>query len=620
MNSFLRYSVFFFLLLALLPAAHAQMGFNSPVGVTPKQDIEMYSRNSFLVQQKYRVTTADPSANVTNLSCNNNRAITLSAGILKDPAGDANYTGGISYSCTQPISISGAIGIEVVFEDLDTENSFFSGFDYVRITDAMGYQREFYGRALPPTLFFPSDTITIQFITNNNSLVGRGFRLRWRALYKEDVAPQTSPSFGSTMEFNVLNSSLTAGYQNRVPYGNSIALGYNNQSTRQSTVAIGQDNENFGQSSYAFGDQNTLLDNNSFAFGYRNSISGINSIAIGKDNSVNAGYRLATNTMALGTSLVVSGDYAMGLGRENTVSGISALATGYSNTADGKFSTAMGSENTVSGTGSSALGVNNVISGYYSSALGKTNTVSGAGSSALGVNNVISGDYSSALGFNNIVGGGYSRALGFNTTASGNNSTAIGNLVSTAGYNGAMILGDVSTATSTLATAANQLTARFAGGYRFFTNSSLITGVQIGANGTSWATISDSTRKERFLPIDGPELLRKISGMKLTTWNYKQQRDRRHYGPMAQEFFALFGHDALGEIGCDTLITTQDIEGLTLSAVQALIRENEQLKNRLNAVENENIQIKADFSNRLQLLERAMLTRRERVSLRKTKP
>ncbi len=135
------------------------------------------------------------------------------------------------------------------------------------------------------------------------------------------------------------------------------------------------------------------------------------------------------------------------------------------------------------------------------------------------------------------------------------------------------------------------------------------TGVQIGAGGTSWATISDSTRKERFLPIDGPELLRKISGMKLTTWNYKGQRDRRHYGPMAQEFNALFGQDALGPIGCDTLITTQDIEGLTLSAVQALVRENENLKTEL-----------ADVKTRLHLLERALLTRRERVTMRKTKP
>jgi len=47
--------------------------------------------------------------------------------------------------------------------------------------------------------------------------------------------------------------------------------------------------------------------------------------------------------------------------------------------------------------------------------------------------------------------------------------------------------------------------------------------------------------------------------------------------------------------------------------VQALIRENEALKARLAAVE-------VDFANRLNLLERVMLTRRERVSVRKKNP
>jgi hypothetical protein len=189
-----------------------------------------------------------------------------------------------------------------------------------------------------------------------------------------------------------------------------------------------------------------------------------------------------------------------------------------------------------------------------------------------------------------------------------------------------MILGDYSAFTSTSATAENQLTTRFAGGYQFFTNSGLTKGVSLAAGGTSWGTISDSTKKERFLPINGPDLLRKIGGMKLTTWNYKGQRDRRHYGPMAQEFFALFGHDALGDIGCDTLLTTQDVEGLTLSAVQALVRENEQLRAETRYLASQLresraemrriVSLQSETDTRLHLLEQALLGRK-RVTLRK---
>ena len=44
---------------------------------------------------------------------------------------------------------------------------------------------------------------------------------------------------------------------------------------------------------------------------------------------------------------------------------------------------------------------------------------------------------------------------------------------------------------------------------------------------------------------------------------------------MAQDFYATFGHDRLGQVGCDTLIYSHDF-----AEVQALIRENKALKGR----------------------------------------
>jgi hypothetical protein len=97
--------------------------------------------------------------------------------------------------------------------------------------------------------------------------------------------------------------------------------------------------------------------------------------------------------------------------------------------------------------------------------------------------------------------------------------------------------------------------------------------------------------------VNGEDFLLKISKMPLTTWNYKTQSPAsfRHYGPMAQDFFAAFGKDKYGTIGCDTLINQQDFLGVNLIAIQALEKrtqkiealqkENEALQQRLTEVE-----------------------------------
>ena len=53
---------------------------------------------------------------------------------------------------------------------------------------------------------------------------------------------------------------------------------------------------------------------------------------------------------------------------------------------------------------------------------------------------------------------------------------------------------------------------------------------------------------DKVSPTD-KEILEKIAKMNLTTWNYKTQDPKtfRHYGPMAQDFFAAFGKDEMGQ-------------------------------------------------------------------------
>lgn len=54
---------------------------------------------------------------------------------------------------------------------------------------------------------------------------------------------------------------------------------------------------------------------------------------------------------------------------------------------------------------------------------------------------------------------------------------------------------------------------------------------------------------------------------------------------MAQEFFAAFGNDALGTIGTPTTINSGDMAGILMIAVQALERQNRDLKSRVEELE-----------------------------------
>ena len=80
---------------------------------------------------------------------------------------------------------------------------------------------------------------------------------------------------------------------------------------------------------------------------------------------------------------------------------------------------------------------------------------------------------------------------------------------------------------------------------------------------------------------------RKIGGLGLTSWNYigHDPKEFRHYGPMAQEFYAAFGNDGVGTIGTQTTINSGDMAGILMIAVQALEKQNRELRARLETLE-----------------------------------
>jgi len=120
--------------------------------------------------------------------------------------------------------------------------------------------------------------------------------------------------------------------------------------------------------------------------------------------------------------------------------------------------------------------------------------------------------------------------------------------------------------------------------------------------GPPYSVVSDKAKKENFQPVDGEGALGKIRSLTLTSWNFIGQdpRQSRHYGPVAQEFFAAFGHDGIGTIGTPTTITSTDMAGVLMIAVQALEertavlqQEKERLKEAVEASKAENAELRA---------------------------
>jgi hypothetical protein len=197
------------------------------------------------------------------------------------------------------------------------------------------------------------------------------------------------------------------------------------------------------------------------------------------------------------------------------------------------------------------------------------------------------------IGSSNSVGGVNTTAIGTDCFASGNNSTAMGNFVSNNNKSGSFIIGDREPNANTSQVfgndANNQMLMRFVGGYKLYTAGWGSTiGAELLPGSTSWSTLSDKRRKENFMLVNGELILEKIKNFNLTTWNYKKQdvKTQRHYGPMAQDFYAAFGTDGLGKIGCDTLINEHDFSSINFIAIQALEKRTQKINVQQQQIEN----------------------------------
>lgn len=85
-------------------------------------------------------------------------------------------------------------------------------------------------------------------------------------------------------------------------------------------------------------------------------------------------------------------------------------------------------------------------------------------------------------------------------------------------------------------------------------------------SGGVWTNASDRNLKENFVPVVPSTILQRIDTLPLLEWNYRNEDPSvRHIGPVAQDFYSIFG---VGN--SSTSISTIDPSGIALVGIQGL--------------------------------------------------
>jgi endosialidase-like protein/trimeric autotransporter adhesin len=233
--------------------------------------------------------------------------------------------------------------------------------------------------------------------------------------------------------------------------------------------------------------------------------------------------------------------------------------------------------------------------GYYSWAGGNLTTASGVSAFA--------------FGYTARAGGQGSVALGYLVTANNDYSVALGYRASNNGRTGTLVLGDQSATDSVRNQNNNEFRARYNGGFRLRVSTSA-NGNTPGAGGNvgcdltvatpTWTCASSRALKENFRAVDGEEVLSRLRGVPVTTWNMiGGDRRVRHLGPVAEDFWRAFGL-GLGE----TAIGLGDIDGVNFAAAKALEARTAALRRELEEKSAEVEALRAQLAAVLQRLER----------------
>ncbi len=440
-----------------------------------------------------------------------------------------------------------------------------------------------------------------------------------------------SGGWNNTIGTNAWHSVIGGGIDNTIGSNANnamIAGGYvNTASAAYATVSGGVGNVASGIGAVVAGggyDGNTLAGNQAtdigavvgggvlnratndwatIAGGYKNVAGLVSIVGGGQENAANGGWA----TVGGGRNNTASGEKStVGGGDDNTASsGYATVSGGFYNTASGDSATVGGGQdNTASGELATVGG------GFYNTASGEESTVSGGG------NNTASGLFAT------VGGGSFNTASGDYSFAAGQGAQAIHDGafvwagIGDSGYTsdrtnqfkiraGGGVVMDVD-GSSGLSPAALLINSTSANGVGIFVSQAssdatavftaagtgdIIRGFS-GAGGGNLAfevlndgtvvskgsvLISDRNAKENFAAVDAKRVLAQVTALPVLQWNYKDDApDKKHIGPMAQDFHAAFALDGAD----DKHISVVDEGGVALAAIQGLNQKVEDRNQR----------------------------------------
>jgi hypothetical protein len=267
-------------------------------------------------------------------------------------------------------------------------------------------------------------------------------------------------------------------------------------------------------------------------------------------------------------------------GSNSTAEGLYALAFGDTNFARSTSSIAFGSGNEVKGAAGFSAGAGNRVCDTYGVAFGNK-----AQSGGPLINGKCDPDTFNIRGLAAV-------AIGYNVTADQDHTTAMGKFASNNGFSGTFVWSDGSATASADTfrnTANNEFAARATGGFRFRTNLGGTTGCNLPAGSGVFNCTSSRTTKENFLMVNGEDVLSRLRGIPVSTWNYiSEGKNVRHMGPMAEDFYQSF------RLGTgNTSIGVQDIAGVSLAAIKALDERTTELRQKTEQVDQLRAQVDA---------------------------
>lgn len=321
------------------------------------------------------------------------------------------------------------------------------------------------------------------------------------------------------------------------------------------------------------------------------------------------------------------GQNSAAMGYNVQASGFASIALGTATTASGNYSTALGFAGVASGEGSVTMGrqafadhdhsfvfsdgrCGNGCTGPFRTTAAAQFLIRAAGGVGIGVNNPLTGGLS-VLGTIEARSGGVKFPDGTTqTTAAVPFNPAVTQLAlgcnARVNHSGSFVwatgCGQEATVSSS---AANQFSVAAYGGVRMITAALTaggvafdFSGVQLTPGAGAWSTLSARASKRDFRDLDGETVLSKIGGMAIRSWSYKAQDPSiRHLGPVAEDFYSAF---RLGED--EHRITTTDIDGVNMLAIQALEKRTTALRAEVASLRTQN----AELQHRLARLEAAV--------------